>query len=114
VSIYPYKKGFKIQGHHQYDTLAHCRVQLAVQRFSNAAPTHSRVTDLFGIASSQESNDGGFWTSSLLQQQEASGGAQCRQRTCPLLQRHQQGDGAQQQGATVTMGITNKMVIAGV
>ncbi len=38
-------------------TLAHCRVQLAVQRISRSAPTHSRVIDLFDIQSSQESHD---------------------------------------------------------
>jgi hypothetical protein len=54
-SIYHYRTPFKVEGHHQYNTLLHCRVQLAVQRYSNAAPTHSRVIDLFGIQSSQES-----------------------------------------------------------
>jgi len=48
---------FKIEGARQYNTLAHCRVQLAVQRISRSAPTHSRNIDLFDIQSSQESND---------------------------------------------------------
>ncbi len=55
----PLKRGYKIQGHHQYNTLACCWVQLAVQRYSNATPSHSRAINLFGIPSSQEGNDDG-------------------------------------------------------
>ena len=56
-SIYHYRTPFLIEGHRQFNTLLHCRVQQAVQSFSNAAPTHSKVIDLFGIQSSQESNE---------------------------------------------------------
>jgi hypothetical protein len=57
IHVYPYRTSFKIEGARQYNTLAHCRMQLAVQRISRSAPTHSRVIDLFGIQSSQESHD---------------------------------------------------------
>ena len=57
IHVYHYHTSFKIKGACQYNTLAHCRVQLAVQRISRSAPTHSRVIDLFDIQSSQESHD---------------------------------------------------------
>ncbi len=57
INVYPYRTTFKIEGSCQYNTLAHCRVQLAVQRISRSAPTHSRVINLFDIQSSQESHD---------------------------------------------------------
>ena len=57
IHTYPYRTSFKIEGNRQNNTLAHCRVQLAVQRISRSAPTHSRVIDLFDIQSSQESHD---------------------------------------------------------
>ena len=57
INVYPYRTTFKIDKARQYNTLAHCRVQLAVQRISRSAPTHSRVIDLFDIQSSQESHD---------------------------------------------------------
>jgi hypothetical protein len=56
-AIYPYPTKTKVDGHRQYNTLAHCRVQLALKHYSNAAPTHYRTIDLFGIQSSQESHD---------------------------------------------------------
>jgi len=56
-SIYPYPTKVKIQGHRQYNTLAHCRVQLAKQRFNNQTKTQVRTIDLFGIQSSQSSHD---------------------------------------------------------
>ena len=56
INVYPYHKNFKIKGYRQYNTLVHCRVQLAVQRISRSALTHSRVIDLFDIQSSQDSN----------------------------------------------------------
>ncbi len=49
IKVYPYRTSFKIEGAHQYNTLAHCRVQLVVQHISRSAPTHSRVIDLFDI-----------------------------------------------------------------
>ena len=57
INIYPYRTNFKIEGARQYNILVHCRVQLAVQRISRSAPTHSRVIDLFDIQSSQDSHD---------------------------------------------------------
>ncbi len=57
INVYPYCTIFKIKGAHQYNTLVHCWVQLAVQRISRSAPTHSWVIDLFDIQSSQESHD---------------------------------------------------------
>ena len=57
INVYPYCTSFKIKGARQYNTLAHCRVQLAVQRISRLAPTHSPVINLFDIQSSQESHD---------------------------------------------------------
>ena len=57
INVYPYRTTFKIDKARQYNTLAHCRVQLAVQRISRSAPTHSRVIDLFDIQSSQDSHD---------------------------------------------------------
>ncbi len=56
-SVHPYPTKVKIQGATQYNTLAHCRVMLARQRIKASAPTHYRVIDLFGLQSSQESND---------------------------------------------------------
>ena len=46
IHTYVYPISFKIEGARQYNTLAHCRVQLAVQRISRSALTHSRVIDL--------------------------------------------------------------------
>ena len=57
VDLFPYRTSEKINGSRQYNTIVHCRVQLAVQRVYVQARTTSRVIDLFGIASSQESND---------------------------------------------------------
>jgi len=58
IHTYVYPTSFKIEGSHQYNTLAHCRVQLAVQRISRSAPTHRQVINLFDIQSpSQESRD---------------------------------------------------------
>jgi len=56
MSIYPYPTKNVIRGHRQYNTLAHCRVQLAKQRYSNVTKTHVKTIDLFGIQSSQESS----------------------------------------------------------
>ena len=56
IHTYVYPTSFKIEGARQYNTLAHCRVQLAVQRISRSAPNHSRVINLFNIQlPSQES-----------------------------------------------------------
>jgi hypothetical protein len=58
IHTYVYPTSFKIEGARQYNTLAHCWVQLAVQCISRLAPTHSRVINLFDIQSpSQESRD---------------------------------------------------------
>jgi hypothetical protein len=57
INVYPYRTTFKIEGARQYNTLAHCQVQLTVQRISRLVPTHSRVIDLFDIQSSQEDHD---------------------------------------------------------
>ncbi len=62
INVYPYRTTFKIEGSRQYNTLAHCRVQLAVQRISRLTPTQSQVIDLFDIQSSQESHDRGHPT----------------------------------------------------
>ncbi len=56
-SVHPYPTIVKIQGATQHNTLAHCRVILARQRIKASAPMHYRVIDLFGLQSSQESND---------------------------------------------------------
>jgi hypothetical protein len=55
--IYPYPTKVKIGKHCQCNTLAHCRVQLVEQCFSNKMKQVSCKLILFGIASSQESND---------------------------------------------------------
>jgi hypothetical protein len=34
---------------HQYNTLAHCRVQLAEQHYTNVGATHYHAINLFGI-----------------------------------------------------------------
>jgi hypothetical protein len=56
-SVHMYPTKVKILGATQYNTLAHCRVMLARQRIKASAPTHYRVINLFGLQSSQESND---------------------------------------------------------
>ncbi len=40
----------------QYNTLTHCRVQLAEQRYTNIGMTPYRTIDLFGIGLPQESH----------------------------------------------------------
>jgi hypothetical protein len=55
--VHPYPTKVKILGATQYNTLVHCRVMLARQRIKASAPTHYRVINLFGLQSSQESND---------------------------------------------------------
>jgi hypothetical protein len=60
-AIYPYPTQHKITDNNQikqrqYNTLAHCRVQLAEQRYTNVGATHYRTIDLFGIGSPQESH----------------------------------------------------------
>jgi hypothetical protein len=55
--VHQYPTKVKIQGATQYDTLAHCRVMLARQCIKASAPTHYRVINLFGLQSSQESNN---------------------------------------------------------
>ena len=57
VDLFPYRMSEKINGSPQYNTLVHCRVQLAVQSVYVPVHTKSRVINLFGIVSSQESND---------------------------------------------------------
>ena len=57
VNLFPYRTSKKINGSRQYNTIVHCRVQLVVQHIYVPTRTKSRVIDLFGIASSQESND---------------------------------------------------------
>jgi hypothetical protein len=47
----------KIQVATQYNTLMHCRVMLVRQRIKASAPMHYRVIDLFGLQSSQESDN---------------------------------------------------------
>jgi hypothetical protein len=56
-SVHPYPTKVKIQGATQYNTLAHCRLMLERQRIKASAPAHYRVIDLFGLQSSQESDD---------------------------------------------------------
>ena len=56
-SVYPYPTKVKIQGHTQYNTLAHCRVKLAKQRIEATTKTHVAVLDLFNLQSSQESHN---------------------------------------------------------
>jgi hypothetical protein len=51
-AIYPYHMQHKITDndgvkHRQYNTLAHCRVQLAEQRYTNVGTTHYSTIDLF-------------------------------------------------------------------
>ncbi len=55
-SVYPYPTKVKIQGHTQYNTLAHCRVKLVKQRVkaTTTTKTHVAVLDLFNSQSSQE------------------------------------------------------------
>ena len=55
--LYPYATPHKIHGYRQFNTLAHCRVQLAVQRYSTVMTTRYETINLFGIHSSQESHD---------------------------------------------------------
>jgi hypothetical protein len=60
-AIYPYPMQHKITDNdgikqHQYNTLAHCRVQLAEQHYTNVGATHYHTIDLFGIGSPQESH----------------------------------------------------------
>ncbi len=55
INIYPYRMTLKINGDHQYNTLVHCQVQLAIHLISRSAPMDSRVIDLFDIQSSQDS-----------------------------------------------------------
>jgi hypothetical protein len=55
--VHPYPTKVKIQGATQYDTLAHCRVMLARQHIKASVPTHYRVINLFGLQSSQESDN---------------------------------------------------------
>ncbi len=55
--VHPYPTKVKIQGATQYNTLVHCRVMLVRQRIKASAPMHYRVINLFGLQSSQESND---------------------------------------------------------
>ena len=54
-SVYPYPTKVKIQGHTQYNTLAHCRVKRAKQRVEATTKTHVAVLNLFNLQSSQES-----------------------------------------------------------
>jgi hypothetical protein len=56
-SVHPYPTKEKIQGHTQYNTLAHCRVRLAKQRVEATKKTHYKVIGLFNLQSSQESHD---------------------------------------------------------
>jgi hypothetical protein len=61
-AIYPYATQHKITNndrvkHHQYNTLAHCRVQLAEQCYNNESATHFHTINLFGINLLQESSD---------------------------------------------------------
>ena len=51
-SIYPYPTNNVIRGHHQYNTLTHCRVQLAKQRFNSQTKMQVRTINLFRIQSS--------------------------------------------------------------
>jgi hypothetical protein len=60
-AIYPYPMQHKITDsngikQHQYNTLAHCRVQLAEQRYTNVSATHYSTINLFGIGLPQESH----------------------------------------------------------
>jgi hypothetical protein len=55
--VHPYPTKVKVQGATQYNTLVHCWEMLARQRIKASAPTHYRVINLFGLQSSQESND---------------------------------------------------------
>jgi hypothetical protein len=60
-AIYPYPTQHKITKNNgikqrQYNTLAHCRVQLAEQCYKNISATHYHTIDLFGIGSPQESH----------------------------------------------------------
>ncbi len=53
-AIYPYAMQHKITTndrfkHRQYNTLAHCRVQLAEQRYNNERTTHYCMIDFFWI-----------------------------------------------------------------
>ncbi len=59
--IYPYPMQHKITDNNrikqcQYNTLTHCRVQLAEQRYANIGATHYRTINLFGIGLPQESH----------------------------------------------------------
>ena len=56
-SVYPYPTKVKIQGHTQYNILAHCRVKLAKQRIEATKKMHVAILDLFNLQSSQESHD---------------------------------------------------------
>jgi hypothetical protein len=58
-AIYPYPMQHKITDsdgikQSQYNTLAHCRMQLAEQRYTNVGATHYHTMDLFGIGLPQE------------------------------------------------------------
>jgi hypothetical protein len=55
--VHPYPTKVKVQGATQYNTLAHCRVMLARQCIKASVPMHYRVINLFGLQSSQESNN---------------------------------------------------------
>jgi hypothetical protein len=55
--LYPYLTKVKIQGHTQYNTLAHCRAKLAKQRVKATTKAHVAVLDLFNLQLSQESHD---------------------------------------------------------